>query len=66
MLLVSWSEPVEEMPLSVPLPWFSLVLFFLDVKFEVLSNNNVAVSHFHFHIYMPLANKQCSADVNVP
>ena len=38
MLLISWSGFVEEDSVEVvPLLWFSLVLFFLDVTFQVLS-----------------------------
>jgi hypothetical protein len=37
MLLVRKSELVEEDAAGVTLLWLSLVLFFLDVKFQVLS-----------------------------
>ena len=37
MLLVSRSGLVEEVAVDVLLLWLSLALFFLDVKFQVLS-----------------------------
>jgi hypothetical protein len=56
MLLVGRCRLVEEDAVEVFHSYgFSLVLFFLDVQFQVLSgkNNNGVVFPFPFHIFMP-------------
>ena len=55
MLLVSKSELVEENAVEV-FHTFLLVLFFLDVKFHVLSEKNYVIISVSFDIFTPLAN----------